>query len=164
MASDFFEEIVATWLQVNNYFIISNIKYGRNNEIDILAIKNKFNKVIHIEVSCSSNPITVLGTNNAKDNKNYNECAEIYINKKYFNKDVGEKIHETVGRTIPIERWFVYAKLKEPKQLKIFKSKEIETFNINEILKNIKNAKLNAFSGDKRIKQLLDIMDEAKLD
>lgn len=164
MTSDFFEEIVATWLQVNNYFIINNVKYGRNNEIDILAIKNKFNKVTHVEVSCSSNPITILGTNNVKDNKNYKECAEIYINKKYFNKDVSDKIQGIVGRAIPIERWLVYAKLKEPKQLNIFESKGIKTFNVNEILQNIKNTNLNAFSGDKRIKQLLDIMADAKFD
>ena len=153
---DIFEEVVASWLQINGYFIMQNIKYGFNNEIDILATKLPINKVIHIEVSCSSNPVGILGTNKAGE-KNYERFALEYLEKKFFNQRVLDRINE-ISNKIQIERWFIHAKLKEPKQLEIIQKKDIKTIPIDGVISDIKKSKLNVFSGDKRLKQLLDII------
>lgn len=157
MGIDVFEEIVASWLQTHGYFMLNNVRYGYNKEIDILATKPSTNKVIHIEVSCSSNPVGIFGTNKAGE-KDYERYAIDFLNKKFFNEDVVNKIKEIVNPNVEIEKWFVHAKLKEPKQLNVFESKGIKTIHIKTIIEDIKNSKLNKFSGDKRLKQLFDIV------
>lgn len=73
MGLDVFEEVVASWLQTKGYFIVNNVKYGNNQEIDILATKVGKDLVIHLEVSCSSNPVGILGIKKAgeKDFEKY---------------------------------------------------------------------------------------------
>lgn len=161
MASDIFEEIVVSWLQVKRYFVMSNIKYGNNQEIDILATKINTNEVIHIEVSCSSNPISVFGTNIA-GNQNYKRNAADYLEKKYFNQKVNEKIKELTEERVKIDRQFIHGKLREPKQLLIFEKSGVKTIYIGKVIKDIQGAELRSFSGDKRIKQLLDIAASVK--
>jgi len=159
MAFDLFEEVVGSWLQTKGYFIMSNIKYYGNKEIDILATKIGENKVIHIEVSCSSNPRGIFGVSNLSA-KDYKTHALSYLEKKYFNKYVEEKIKELTNcKDILIERIFVHAKVKPLtyKQLEIFREKGVETVHINDIIKEITNSK--KFVGDNRMKQLFDIMD-----
>ncbi len=162
MALDVFEEIVASWLQSNGFFMMNNIKYGNNQEIDILATKKAVtNEVIHIEVTCSSNPLSLLGTTEHGE-KDYENCTEKYLQKKYLNDSVIKKIKEITDNNIMINRWFIHAKLKESKQLEMFKRKGIKTIHIHNIVKEIEDIKLKQFIGDKRIKQLFDILKEMK--
>lgn len=156
MGLDIFEEVVASWLQTNGYFMMNNIKYGRNQEVDILATKVGLNEVIHIEVTCSSNAVTFLGTSEAGE-KDYKSCAEAYLQKKFLNNDVVKKIKSITNDTVEIKRWFIHADLKEKKQLDFFHAKGIETKHINDVIKDIKDRDLKEFIGDKRIKQLIDI-------
>jgi pimeloyl-CoA synthetase len=137
---------------------MNNIKYGNNQEIDILATKVRLNEVIHIEVTCSSNALKSLG---AKDysGKKYESCANAYLEKKFLNDKVVKKIQDITSDTVEIKRWFIHADLKEPKQLDVFRRKGIETKHINDVIKDIKEQDLKEFIGDKRIKQLFDILD-----
>jgi len=52
--------------------------------------------------------------------------------------------------------------LKEEKQLNVFHAEGIETKHINNVIKEIKERDLKEFIGDKRIKQLFDIMCKKK--
>tara|TARA_Y100000310_G_C20646634_1_gene797019 strand:- start:338 stop:829 length:492 start_codon:yes stop_codon:yes gene_type:complete len=163
MGIDVFEEVVASWLQTNGYFMMNNIKYGHNQEIDILATKTASNKIIHIEVTCSSNPVSIIGTKKAGE-KDYEQYAIKELNKKFFNEQVIDKIKEVTNQDVEIKRWFIHAKLKEPRQLDTIKSKDIKTIHIKTIIKEIIKSRLNKFSGDKRLKQLFDIMQEENVE
>ena len=161
MGLDIFEEVVASWLQTDGYFMMNNIKYGRNQEIDILAIKVGLDEVIHIEVTCSSNAVTFLGISEAGE-KDYKGCAETYLQKKFLNDDVVKKIKDITDDTVKIKRWFIHADLKEEKQLNVFHAEGIVTKHINNVIKEIKERDLKEFIRDKRIKQLFDIMCKKK--
>ena len=161
MGLDIFEEVVASWLQTKGFFMMNNIKYGNNQEIDILATKTGTNQVVHIEVTCSSNAVALLGTNKAGE-KDYKGLAHKYLQKKYLNDKVIEKIKKLTNDNVEIERWFIHADIKNPKQLEIFHQKGIKNVHINEIVKDIRDNELKHFVGDKRIKQLFDIIAEGR--
>ena len=163
--SDIFEDVVKSWLQTRGYFLMNNIKYGHNQEIDILAIKPNANKVTHIEVSCSSNPQNIYGG----DRKTYGnrlppsenqviESAIKYIEKKFLNEKVAKKIKELTNNDVEIERWFIHAKSKDERQKDIFKERGIKTLHIKEVIGEIESSELRTFIGDKRLKQLFDII------
>lgn len=160
MGIDVFEDAVASWLQAEGFFIISNARYGHNHEIDILALKirEKENILIHVEVSCSSNPIGLLGSGSAGNKKDYEILTQEYANKKFFNNEVKERIKKLAGGKEPSQRWFVHGKMKEPRQLQVLHKLGIHTISIAEVVSGIVSHPLNQFSGDKRIKQLLDLM------
>lgn len=156
MGLDIFEEIVASWLQTEGYFMMNNIKYGNNKEIDILATKLGRNDIIHIEVQCSSNPQSILGRNDIRD-EDYQQAATDFAEKKFFNQEVKEKILALSGQE-PTKRWFIHAMMREPRQLEVFRQRGVETIDIKKVVESIKSSSLKNFSGDKRIKQLFDII------
>ncbi|MDO8642172.1 MAG: hypothetical protein Q7R76_01095 [Candidatus Woesearchaeota archaeon] len=156
MGLDIFEDIVATWLQTNGYFMMNNIRYGHNQEIDVLATKLGKNGIIHIEVSCSSNPSDIVGTKN-HEKIGYEQAAINFAEKKFFNKEVKGKILALSGQE-PKERWFIHAIMDEPKQLDILREKGIKPINIKDVIKDIQSSDLRDSSGNKRIKQLFDII------
>ena len=100
-----------------------------------------------------------MGTNKAGEN-DYEKFALEYLKKKFFNEKVLDRIDNISNKNVQIERWFIHAKLKEPKQLEIIQNKGIKTKHIKNIIKDIEKLKLNKFSGDKRLKQLFDIMSQ----
>ena len=72
-----------------------------------------------------------------------------------------EKIKTVTGQEdVKVERWFIHAKLVEPRQLDFFQEKGVKTIHVNNIIEEIKEHPLKNFVGDKRVKQLFDIMGE----
>ena len=84
---DLAEDIVAIWLEIEGYFLIRNIKYGRNQEIDILAMNSKGDKM-HVEVQVSSNPLGILSDGVNLSDKSYKEAGGKYFRKKFDNESV----------------------------------------------------------------------------
>src|SRR3989344_3324009 len=90
---DLAEDIVAIWLEIQGYFLIRNIKYGTNQEIDVLAMNSKGGKM-HVEVQVSSNPLAILSDGVNLSDKSFKEGAAKYFRKKFDN----EKVKELTGK------------------------------------------------------------------
>lgn len=90
---DLAEDIVAIWLEIQGYFLIRNVKYGTNQEIDILAMNSKGDKM-HVEVQVSSNPLAILSHGVNLSDKSFKEGGRRYFSKKFDN----DKVKQITGK------------------------------------------------------------------
>lgn len=133
---NFGEQLVGAALQSIGYFVIQGLKVGVR-EADFLAIKNRDGKMehFHIEVQMSYSPSGVLRAKSPYGNsvKEYQKAAEEFIEKKFFHPKLSKHIGKVLG-TKNYKKVFVYGRLKEPRQLEIFKKKEIQCISLKELI------------------------------
>ncbi|HET6245378.1 MAG: hypothetical protein H0V01_13935 [Bacteroidetes bacterium] len=158
------EQVVEEWLTRKGYFTIRGLKMGID-EIDLLAIKNKGNgewEKIHVEVQVSIRPVnyisgltkerqeefSIKGSGNAT--KRTNEQLELAVQDWIQKKFLSEKKKQIRHRLTGSEDWkflFVYGNVKNPQELTFIKSHNVETINIQEILKSFGSNKFDYTTG-----------------
>src|SRR3989344_2165578 len=93
---DLAEEIVSMWLELQGFFLIRNVRYGRNKEIDIMAINGKDKR--HIEVQVSSKPLAILSDGVNISDKDAKGGALKYYKKKFDNPETLKITHKLLGK------------------------------------------------------------------
>lgn len=100
------EEVTMLWLNLQDYFVMPGVKYGRH-EIDLLGLKlskgaGLVEDRVQVEVSVSSSPFC---TNLADED--YKSAAESFVRRKF--DAVTAKVEELFGPNY--SRWRVIGKL-----------------------------------------------------
>ena len=133
---NFSEQLIASALQKQGYFVIQGLKVGVR-EADYLTIRRIGNnyEFAHIEAQVSYNPIGVLRAKAGfgKPAKNSKQAAREFIEKKFFNKDLCKEITNIFG-TNKYKKIFIYGRLKDVSQLEVFDNKGIECRSLSDLM------------------------------
>ncbi len=139
---NFAESLVGAALQSIGYLVIQGIKIGVR-EIDFLAVKKVGDKLeyFHIEVSISYHPIGVLRKHAAfgTSGDDIENSASEYIDKKFFQPKVCQAIKLIFG-TDKYKKMFIHGRLKDYKQLEVFKKKGVGCLPLRELIKEAENS------------------------
>jgi hypothetical protein len=149
------EEIVALWLKLHGFFVMTEVMVGyRGKEIDFLAVDIKNDRRLHVEVHASVFPVGCLRPwGPAKYSKmSLADRVKGYYHNKFIgetkegkmepsNHCIEEKVLEKFNSNKNYEKWLVLAKLKDDKPKDIrreFKKHGVKVVFLTEILREIK--------------------------
>ena len=140
---DLAEEIVSVWLELQGFFLIRNIRYGRNKEIDILATNGKDKR--HIEVQVSSKPLAILSNGVNISDKDAKGGARKYYEKKFDNPETLKITHKLLGKKY--QRCLALGKFKSQENIDELRRLGVVIIPFNQIVDDIRSQKF----GDVRI-------------
>ncbi|MCM3392581.1 hypothetical protein [Cytobacillus oceanisediminis] len=147
------ETLVEEWFNRNGYFTIRGIKV-KNDEIDILAIKNLGHgwDCVHCEVQVSIRPVTYiskltsqlvteLGVKTSSSAKLRTEpqiasCAKQWVVNKYTAQKK-QRLREQLNSNNSWRYLFVHGNVKDPKELAYIASEGVELLSFIQILKDL---------------------------
>ncbi len=136
------EQIVEEWLNSNNFFTIRGVKYGNNNEIDLLACRNQPNQseYWHVEVQISYSPVAYVSNSNAKarDLVQIKDDVNSWIEKKFTSEKVATKRNSIV----PDVNWkfvFVHGVVKDSRELAVIRNHGIELVSYKDVVNQLIN-------------------------
>ena len=138
--NDLAEEIVSMWLELQGFFLIRNIRYGRNKEIDILAINGKDKR--HIEVQVSSKPLAILSDGVKISDVAFKGGARKYFRKKFNNRKTLEITHKHLGKKY--QRYLALGNYKSKKNIDELCKLGVIIIPFSQIVDEIKSKKFGS--------------------
>jgi hypothetical protein len=137
----FSEQLVEEYCNRRRFFTIRGAKQGVG-ETDILAIRQQPTIVegLHIEVQTSFRPVAFLSNSNAgagsRTDEEVQEEMQVWINKKYLSS-TKDALRQSVWAGITWKYIFVYARLKDERELESLRKANIELLPFEDILHDI---------------------------
>ncbi len=132
---DLAEEIVSIWLELQEFFLIRNVRYGRNKEIDILAINGKEKR--HIEVQVSSNPLAILSDKVDISDADFIGGAQKYYEKKFNNPETLKITNKLLGRRY--QRYLVLGNFKSRENIDELRKLGVMIIPFEQVIADIKS-------------------------
>ena len=147
MALNYFEDLIGEFFQEKGFFIIQNIKYKGNKEIDLLGINPVNNKKIHVE-------ITETRTADV-------DTMSALIEKKFINKDINKIYNKLFGSSNDINKiyvvWTYYTDELYKQKDVILKKYNVTIISHEEIFEYYKNRYPDKMGDTYPISHLLDL-------
>lgn len=160
-------EIMKIFLEnCKQWFTMTNIKAKSNKEIDILAIDPKSHEIYHIECRIATKfLLRFKETKNKKRKISHRNGINYFVDKKFYDQNVVNKIKKITGRE-KWKKWLVVWGMKkgEEERIKEYAGKYgIEIKEISEIIKEIfKFINLHGISGSRnnvlRVMELISFL------
>ena len=125
------KEIINYWLNLQNFFTISNIKV-KNKDIGILALKldnEKIKEALHIEISCS-----ISGNTETSDLQLINK----FVDAKFFDAAIRKKIGKY--KLESLKNLLVLGSMPKSRKKEIiakYKKKEIDIIEFEDIISSV---------------------------
>jgi hypothetical protein len=153
------ESLVEEWLNRDGFFTIRGVKHGID-EMDLLAIRPQSNGTMlgwHIEVQISFRPIgfiaklpkTTSGSRLSARKRTVEEveaCARTWVDLK-FRAEPKAPVREKLWPGVNWSYHFVYAEVREPRELEIFAAEGVILHPFHEILSSLASRGAHSFSG-----------------
>lgn len=134
--NDLAEELVALWFERQGYFLIRNICFGKNQEIDLLVKRG--NECAHVEVQVSDNPLGMLGSGgDLKKNKSPRAMGYLYWKKKFSDPEVRKLVKQQLGPKH--SRKLVLGKYRSEKNIDVLRDKGVEIIHFGDIVSDLLN-------------------------
>lgn len=143
------EEVVMEWLNRQGFFTIRGVRYGRNQEMDILAVKLGDGKpdLRHYEVQASFNPMGYIFAGGAGATKRFTGAEVSAGVKEWIAKKFDGPKQREVREKIADGEWsyhFVVAEFKyEDKERAKFEEAGIKVINLRDIIAELNDPKKN---------------------
>lgn len=125
------KEIINYWLNLQNFFTISNVKV-KNKDIGILALKfdkEVVKEALHLEISCSISGNMETGL----------ESINKFVDDKFFDNVIRKKI-DSYTKSAKLKNMLVLGTLPKSRKKEIinaFKKKEIEVIEFEDIISSV---------------------------
>ena len=161
---NFSEQLIASALQRQGYFIVQGLKAGLK-EADFLTIRKLGTKLelAHIEAQISFRPIGILSAKPklGSRSKDHAKEARSYIQKKFYDKKLCKEISNIFDGK-EYKRIFIHGILRDYSQLDTFREEGIECWSLSDLINRAEKSKnkIGAFTDFFEVAKLYSKLDK----